>query len=152
MVLRQAKRDNWRSFCSRLDSVCELLRIKKFLSKDPKVVNAIRKLDGLFTITHEKITKVLLAEHFQTRVLHKVLSPTDRNCSAMDCETSVEIVTKNRNTETFSQYFSDNLAVNITEKYTLTGAITMPTASLEVMLDLLFHFLSLLRRRHKLQR
>ncbi|XP_065368936.1 uncharacterized protein LOC135961367 [Calliphora vicina] len=62
--LKRAKRTSWRNYCESVDSVNEMSRFRRILSKDPKVIGYIQRADNSWTESSSETLSLLMETHF----------------------------------------------------------------------------------------
>ncbi|XP_065365529.1 uncharacterized protein LOC135958554 [Calliphora vicina] len=62
--LKRAKRSSWRNYCESVDSVNELSKFRRILSKDPKFIVYIQRADNSWTESSSETLSQLMETHF----------------------------------------------------------------------------------------
>ena len=98
--LRKAKRASWVTYSESIDSVNELSRFRKMLSKDPRVPGSIQNQNGTWTESSSETLTVLMETHFPgcknpetVSTTEEVISPPVSNVEGLDFELIDNIVT-----------------------------------------------------------
>ena len=63
-LVRKAKRQSWRKYCSGIENSSETSRLRKILSLNPTIPTYIQKTDGSWTTSSKDILEVLMETHF----------------------------------------------------------------------------------------
>lgn len=63
-MVRKAKSDSWRSFCTNMENIGEASRLRKILSKEPTNPGLLMLEDGSWTESDRDSLKLLLETHF----------------------------------------------------------------------------------------
>ena len=63
-LVRKAKRQSWRKYCSGIENSSETSRLRKILSLNPTIPSYIQKTDGSWTTSSKDTLEVLMDTHF----------------------------------------------------------------------------------------
>ena len=107
-AIRKAKINTWRSFCNEIESVSDISRLRKLLTKTPSQISFLENEDGTWTESSKESLKLLLDTHFpgsselegQNATIRPENPSTDREGEKL----ADKIVTKSRINKAISSF------------------------------------------------